>query len=312
MTLDKTIVIGTRSSELAMWQANHAADAIRERYPEKTVKILGIMTKGDKILDTPLARIGGKGLFTNELEASLLRGEIDMAVHSLKDVPAVLPDGLKISAIMKREDAHDVLVSSKYRTFQSLPNGAKIGTSSLRRGAQLLHARGDLHICSLRGNVNTRLRKLEEDHFDAIILAKAGLIRLGLAERVTEVLPFDLCLPAAGQGVMVIETRDNDKKTEETIRFLHHEQTAQAVAAERAFLVRVEGSCQVPVGIHAQISGKHISADAVIASLDGVRFIRDHEEGNTAEAADVGNGLAQKILDEGGLAIMRELGLLES
>ena len=243
-----TIVIGTRSSKLALWQADYVADCLRKRYPELRAEKKLMTTKGDKILDAPLAKIGGKGLFTKELEQDMLAGGIDIAVHSLKDMPTEVPEGLVISAITERFDPGDAVVSPKYKTLDNLPRGAKVGTSSLRRKAQLLHARPDLQISDLRGNVNTRLEKLEREHFDAIILAVAGLKRLGFADRITEVLPREIVLPAVGQGALAIETREDDREVRNFIAFLNDEATVACARAERAFLARVEGGCQVPVG----------------------------------------------------------------
>ena len=304
------IVIGTRSSKLALWQADYVADSLRREYPELQVEKKLMTTKGDRILDAPLAKIGGKGLFTKELETAMLAGEIDIAVHSLKDMPTEVPEGLVISAITKRLDAGDALVSEKFRSLEELPAGAKVGTSSLRRKAQLLHARPDLNIQDLRGNVNTRLRKLEEEHFDAIVLAVAGLKRLGFADRITEVLPKELLLPAVGQGALAIETRADDAEVRRIIAFLNDEDTVNCARAERAFLARVEGGCQVPVGVHATVAGKELAVEAVIASLDGKRLYRDVRKGSCEEAETIGTALAERLLDAGGWEILHELGLL--
>ena len=304
------IVIGTRSSKLALWQADYVADSLRREYPELQVEKKLMTTKGDRILDAPLAKIGGKGLFTKELETAMLAGEIDIAVHSLKDMPTEVPEGLVISAITKRLDAGDALVSGKFRSLEELPVGAKVGTSSLRRKAQLLHARPDLNIQDLRGNVNTRLRKLEEEHFDAIVLAVAGLKRLGFADRITEVLPKELLLPAVGQGALAIETRADDAEVRKIISFLNDEDTVNCARAERAFLARVEGGCQVPVGVHATAEGDALAVEAVIASLDGKRLYRDVRKGSCEEAETIGTALAESLLDAGGWEILHELGLL--
>ena len=271
-----TIIIGTRSSKLALWQADYVADCLRREYPGLRVEKKLMTTKGDKILDAPLAKIGGKGLFTKELEVDMLQGGIDLAVHSLKDMPTEVPEGLMLAAITKRFDPGDAVVSPQYRTFAALPQGAKVGTSSLRRKAQLLHARPDLRIEDLRGNVNTRLRKLEEEHFDAVILAVAGLKRLGFGERITDVLPREMCLPAVGQGALAIETRADDKEMQAMLEFLRDENTVRCARAERSFLARVEGGCQVPVGVYATINASDaLEVEAVIASLDGKRLYRD-------------------------------------
>lgn len=279
-------------------------------------------TKGDKILNAPLAKIGGKGLFTKELETAMLAGEIDIAVHSLKDMPVVVPEGLVITAVTERADAGDALVSQRYESFGALPEGAKVGTSSLRRRAQLLHARPDLQIVDLRGNVNTRLRKLEEENFDGIILACAGLKRLGFGGRIRQVLPQSLCLPAVGQGALAIESRIDDRETRELLSFLDDGITRACTAAERGFLATVEGGCQVPVGVYAQpvdnadiLEDAHtgkaeaIRVEAVIASLDGRKLFRDSVEGAADEAEFLGISLANKLLDMGGREILRSLGI---
>ncbi len=305
------IVIGTRKSALALWQADYVADCIKEKYPEITVEKKLIVTKGDKILDTPLAKIGGKGLFTKALEDEMLAGDIDIAVHSLKDVPTELPEGLKIAAITKRFDPGDALVSPKYGTLDKLPQGAKIGTSSLRRSAQLLHARPDLKIESLRGNVNTRLQKLEDENFDGIILAVAGLKRLEMEDRITQVLPVEICLPAVGQGALAIEARRDDEEILSIIDFLNDETTVACTNGERAFLKAVEGGCQVPVGVYGTPSEDGISLEAVIASVDGKQLYRDSVQGSPEEAEHLGKALADRLLNAGGRKILQELGLLK-
>lgn len=306
------IVIGTRSSKLALWQAEYVKSRLEEEYPGLTVELKLMTTKGDKILDAPLAKIGGKGLFTKELEMDMLAGGIDLAVHSLKDMPTELPEGLTLAAITKRFDPGDAVVSPKFKTFDALPCGAKVGTSSLRRKAQLLHARPDLNICDLRGNVNTRLAKLESENFDAIILAVAGLKRLGFGERITEVLPRDMVLPAVGQGALAIETRADDTEMREMLAFLNDEATVHCAKAERAFLGRVEGGCQVPVGVYAvPAENEEIQVEAVIASLDGQRLYRDKLSGKAEDAEKLGVTLAEKLLAAGGKSILQELGLLQ-
>lgn len=306
----KKIVIGTRSSKLALWQAEYVADCLRKQYQGLEVELMHIMTKGDKILDVPLAKIGGKGLFTKELEVAMIEKRIDLAVHSLKDMPTVLPEGLSLTTITKRLDCGDALVSPQYKTLDKLPQGAKVGTSSLRRRAQLLKVRPDLDIHSLRGNVNTRLRKLEDENFDAIVLAVAGLTRLGFSERITQVIPRSICLPAVGQGALAIETRDDDDEIKQMLAFLHDDKTADATTAERSFLARVEGGCQVPVGVYAEVNKENLlKVEAVIGSIDGKCLIRDEIVGQRAEAESLGIQLAEKILANGGLVIMQSLGL---
>ena len=306
----KKIVIGTRSSKLALWQADYVAECLKEEYPGLEVEMKLMTTKGDKILDAPLAKIGGKGLFTKELEQEMLEGGIDLAVHSLKDMPTEVPEGLVIAAITKRADPGDAVVSLKYGHFADLPQGAKVGTSSLRRKAQLLHARPDLNIQDLRGNVNTRLRKLEEENFDAIVLAVAGLTRLGFKDRIAEVMPREIMLPAVGQGALAIEARGDDAEILEMLAFLNDEDMVACAKGERAFLAKVEGGCQVPVGVYGSVEQDELQLEAVIASLDGARLYRDRLTGNKSEAEELGGELAEKLLAAGGLEIMQELGLL--
>jgi len=305
-----TIIIGTRSSKLALWQADYVMDCLQKKYPELHVEKKLMTTKGDKILDAPLAKIGGKGLFTKELEQDMLAGGIDIAVHSLKDMPTEVPDGLIITAITKRYDPGDAFVSNKVKSLAELPQGAVVGTSSLRRKAQLLHERPDLVVKDLRGNVNTRLRKLDAGEYDAAVLAVAGLKRLGFGGRITEVLPKSMILPAVGQGALAIEAREDDAETRELVAFLNDEATVACAKAERAFLARVEGGCQVPVGVYATPEDSGLHVEAVIASLDGKRLYRDHVSGQVKDAEPLGTELADKLLDMGGIDIMHEIGLL--
>lgn len=306
------LVVGTRSSQLALWQADFVIGELAKKYPELVVEKRLMTTKGDKILNAPLAKIGGKGLFTKELETAMLEGEIDIAVHSLKDMPVVVPEGLVITAITQRADPGDAFVSSKYESFQQLPAGAKVGTSSLRRKAQLLHARPDLQIEDLRGNVNTRLRKMEEENFDGIILACAGLKRLGFGDKIRQVLPQTMCLPAVGQGALAIECRQADKETRELLEFLNDRCTRLCTEAERGFLATVEGGCQVPVGVHTVSAEAGIRVEAVIASLDGSTLLRDAQEAEVKDAQEaraVGVNLAEKLLARGGREILRSIGI---
>ena len=306
----KKIVIGTRSSKLALWQAEYVADRLRKQYEGLEVELMHIVTKGDKILDVPLAKIGGKGLFTKELEVAMLEKRVDLAVHSLKDMPTVLPTGLSLTTITKRLDCGDALVSPKYQTLENLPKGAKVGTSSLRRKAQLLNIRPDLDIHNLRGNVNTRLRKLEEENFDAIVLAVAGLKRLGFGDKITQIIPRKYCLPAVGQGALAIETRADNEEIKNMLSFLYDDKTADATIAERAFLAQVEGGCQVPVGVYGEVNEDNtLTVEAVIGSLDGKTIIRDKVTGKRENASELGEDLAKKILANGGLEIMQSLGL---
>lgn len=298
------LIIGTRQSLLAMWQSNYIAGCLREEYPGCEVTLKKIVTKGDRILDVPLAKIGGKGLFTKEIEQELLDGTIDLAVHSLKDMPTVLPEGLCLTAITERANAGDAFVSNKYNSIEELPEGSVLGTSSLRRRAQLLARRPDLKIVDLRGNVDTRLKKLDEGQMDAIILAAAGLTRLGHADRIKEIIPQSYCLPAVGQGALAIECRTDNFKVRQMLDFLNDTATKQATDAERAFLGLLEGGCQVPIGVHAEVNEGRIAMEAVIASLDGSTVLRDTAEGNAANAVTLGRALGQKMLDNGGREIL--------
>ena len=296
--------IGTRQSLLALWQSNHIAACLRKQYPDCEVVLKKIVTKGDRILDVPLAQIGGKGLFTKEIEEDLLSGEVDLAVHSLKDMPTVLPEGLCLTAITERANVGDAFVSNKYNSFAELPLGAVVGTSSLRRKAQLLAARPDLTIRDLRGNVDTRLRKLDEDLYDAIILAAAGLERLGHGDRIKAVIPSSVCLPAVGQGALAIECRTNDAEVRQMLDFLNDAPTVYATNAERAFLGLLEGGCQVPIGVHADVEGDKIKIEAIIAALDGSTVLRDTIEGAATDAVALGQELGKKMLANGGQEIL--------
>lgn len=298
------LIIGTRQSLLAMWQSNYIAGRLREEYPGCEVTLKKIVTKGDRILDVPLAKIGGKGLFTKEIEQELLDGTIDLAVHSLKDMPTVLPEGLCLTAITERANSGDAFVSNKYNSIEELPEGSVLGTSSLRRRAQLLARRPDLKIVDLRGNVDTRLKKLDEGQMDAIILAAAGLTRLGHADRIKEIIPQSYCLPAVGQGALAIECSTDNFKVRQMLDFLNDTATKQATDAERAFLGLLEGGCQVPIGVHAEVNEGRIAMEAVIASLDGSTVLRDTAEGNAADAVTLGRALGQKMLDNGGREIL--------
>ncbi len=308
------IIIGTRSSKLALWQAEFVKSELHKLYPEINIELNKIKTTGDKILDVPLAKVGGKGLFVKEIEEALLRGEADIAVHSMKDVPTEFPDGLHLAVICRREDPRDVLISrvqdSKFRikNFNSIPHKAKIGTSSLRRSCQLLNIRPDLIIEQLRGNVDTRIRKLDEGMYDAIILAAAGAKRLGLGNRITEFLSFEVSLPAIGQGAIGIECRNDDEFVNRLISPLNHEDTAICVKAERAFLKRLEGGCQVPIAAHAIFLDKNtISLDGLVGSIKGDRIIRGNKKGAVSDAEKIGIELAEDILARGAKIILDEV-----
>lgn len=298
------LVVGTRGSKLALWQAHHVAGQLRREFPDAEVTIKHIMTTGDRILDVPLAKIGDKGLFTKELEKELLAGGIDLAVHSLKDMPTELPPGIVLAAVTERADCGDALVSPKYGTIDKLPPGARVGTSSLRRRAQLLNCRPDLTITDLRGNLDTRLAKLESEELDAIVLAVAGLRRLGWGERITQVLPRDIGLPAMGQGALAVEARAGDTRVLDMLRTLAHPATTAAVTAERAFLNELEGGCQVPIGVYGSIKDGALLLEAEILSLDGKVRLRDKSAGAPEDAEAVGRSLARRMYGAGGREIL--------
>ncbi len=302
-----SLVIGTRGSQLALWQAEWVQARLREIAPSVSVRLERIRTSGDKILDVPLAKIGGKGLFVKEIEEALSRGDIDLAVHSMKDVPSVLPEGLAIVCVPEREDARDALLTRDDVAFRDLPSGAKVGTSSLRRQAQLLAHRQDLNVSMLRGNVNTRLRKLQDGEYDAIVLAAAGLARLGWAEHVTEYLSPSLSLPAVGQGALGIESRADDTFVRGLLEPINDAMTSMAVSAERAFLDRLEGGCQVPIAGHAVVENQSVRFEGLVASVDGTRVIRDRIEGPVEQAAQLGTSLAERILEAGGKPILDQI-----
>ena len=303
----RELVIGTRGSQLALWQAEWVYARLRELEPALAVSLKRIKTTGDKILDTPLATIGGKGLFIKEIEDALLRSEIDLAVHSMKDVPTRLPVGLEILAIPEREDPRDVLITLNKVPLARLVPGSRIGTSSLRRQAQLLHYRPDLSIQILRGNLDTRLWKLEAGEYDGIILAAAGITRLGWTDRVTEYLSPDVCLPAIGQGALALEGRADDGFVREVVVRLDHHPTRTAVTAERALLERLEGGCQVPIAGHAAITNGTLTLNALIAGVNGRRLLRDSLQGPMRDAHRLGVQLAERLLAHGGDEILKEI-----
>ncbi len=303
----REIVIGTRDSALAMWQTNWVVDNLRKLNPDYTFKVISMKTQGDKILDVALAKIGDKGLFTKELEVAMVNKDIDLAVHSMKDLPTVLPEGLTIGAICERHYPGDVLIAQNGVKLEEMPEGAKIGTSSLRRTAQLLKHRPDLQIMSLRGNLNTRMAKLERENLDGIILAAAGVERLGWTDRITQRIPFELCLPAVGQGSVGVEIRDNDDEVFQVVNKLNHAPSAAAITAERAMLKKLEGGCQIPIGALGKVEADTLVLEGVVASLDGKKLIRNKVEGLASEAAKLGVELADKLLDMGALEILKSV-----
>ena len=304
---EQTIRIATRKSPLAMWQAEHVAAELKKAHPGITVELLGMSTKGDRILDAPLAKIGGKGLFVKELEQGMLEGTADIAVHSMKDVPVELPEGLHLPIIMQREDPRDAFVSNKYSSLDELPQGACVGTSSLRRQSQLSERRPDLVIKPLRGNVNTRLAKLDAGEFDAIILASAGLIRLEFSERIASFISAEQSLPAIGQGAVGIECRIGDARINALLKPLHHEDTAICVRAERAMNHRLNGGCQVPIAGYAELQDGKIHIRGLVGEPDGSHILRAEAQGDAAETEQLGTQVADELLSNGADHILKAL-----
>ncbi len=304
---NNTIRIATRKSPLALWQAEHVRAALMAAHPGLQVEIHGMTTRGDKILDTPLAKIGGKGLFVKELEVGMLEGAADIAVHSMKDVPVDFPAGLQLAVILEREDPRDAFVSNNYDSIEDLPQGAKLGTASLRRQCQISAYRPDLEILPLRGNVNTRLSKLDNGEYDAIILAAAGLKRLGFDDRIRSALSPQQSLPAIGQGAIGIECRSDDERVQALLQPLHHEQTAVCVAAERAMNERLNGGCQVPIAGYATLDGERLSISGLVGEPDGSRILREQISGKIEEAAALGASIAESLLEQGADEILQQL-----
>lgn len=299
--------IATRRSPLALWQARHVARVMAADEPGLEVSLLELTTKGDKILDQALSKVGGKDLFVKEIEHALLDGRAEVAVHSLKDVPTVLPDGLQITAYPKREDPRDTLVSPKGYTLETLPEGARVGTCSLRRAAQILRRRPDLRIEEIRGNVQTRLQRLEERGMDATLLAYAGLLRLELAHLASEVLDPSVCLPAIGQGILAVETKADDMETNARVRALDDGSSRAAALAERGFLHHLEGGCQVPIAGHATVDGERLELRGLVSSLDGSQVVEGVESGPVEEASRLGVQLAEALLRQGAKRILDDL-----
>jgi hydroxymethylbilane synthase len=306
--LKQKIVIGSRGSELALWQANHIKREIEKKNKNVKVEIIIIKTKGDKILDVALSKIGDKSLFTKELEVELLSKRIDLAVHSLKDLQTQIPDGLKLAAVTKRHKVEDVLIARKKgMTIQSLPEFGVVATGSLRRRSQLLHLRPDLSVFDLRGNVPSRIQKFLESEWDAIILARAGVERLNLKKYISSFIPIDEILPAVGQGALGIEIHENNKVVEEILKSLHHDETYKAVIAERALLRALEGGCQVPIGAIAKVKPSGLYLDAVVGSLDGSVTYRKKLRGSKNDPEKLGKQLAKDLLKAGAKEILREV-----
>lgn len=307
MSESRTLRIATRQSPLALWQAEFIKTELEQQHPGLKVELLGITSKGDKILDVPLAKVGGKGLFVKELENALLAQEADIAVHSMKDVPMEFPKGLGLAIICEREQPTDAFVSNHYSCLDELPAGAVVGTSSLRRETQLRERRPDLEVKFLRGNVNTRLAKLDAGEYDAIILASAGLMRLKMHDRIRQHIPPEQSLPAGGQGAVGVECRSDDQATLDLLKPLHHSHTATCVTAERAMNRRLEGGCQVPIACYAVLDNDHLYLRGLVGKPDGSLVLRDEIEGTAAQAESMGITLAERLLSAGADSILAEV-----
>lgn len=297
--------LGTRASLLALRQAKWVKSQVEKNYPEVGITLVHIKTEGDRI-DIPLFKVGGKGLFVKEIEEALLRGEVDLAVHNAKDLPALIPEGLMLMAFPEREDPRDVLISTDRKSWQEIPLGGKVGTGSLRRQAQLLNLRPDLTIVPLRGNLDTRIKKLSTLKLNAVVLAAAGLLRMGWEDRVTEYFEPEVMLPAVGQGALAIEGRAGDERVQKVVSSLNHFSTQLAVAAERAFLKRLEGGCQVPIAGLAKVESGKLSLNGLVASFDGRKVIKGKVEGPSLKSEDLGRQLAEELLENGAGDILRE------
>ena len=309
--MTQRIRIATRKSPLALWQAEEVARQLKIHHPELEIELVKMVSKGDKILDAPLAKVGGKGLFVKELEQAMLDGEADIAVHSMKDVPMEFPEGLHLSVIMEREDPTDAFVSNKYASLQDLPENARIGSSSLRRQLQIKEMMPSAEMLNLRGNVNSRLQKLDDGEFDAIILASAGLIRLEFEDRIKDRIPPEQSLPSVGQGAVGIECRVGDKAIEDLIAPLNHDDTYTRLMAERAMNHRLNGGCQVPIAGFAELQGDEIYLRGLVGRPDGSEVVRAQIRGPREQAESLGMQLAEQLLSEGADVILREMGMID-
>lgn len=302
-----TITVGSRESALAMWQTRWVVEQLAKLNPAIDFEIVTMKTKGDKMLDVALAKIGDKGLFTKELEVAMLQGEIDFAVHSLKDMPTALPQGLTLGAVCVRDNPGDALISKDGRKLADLPEGARIGTSSLRRCAQLLNYRSDFKLEALRGNLNTRMKKLVSERLDAIVLAAAGISRMGWQEMIAEIIPYNIMLPAVGQGAITVECRADDQQIRELLQSIDHKATRDATTAERSLLRYLEGGCQVPIGAHGTVKNNQLYLTTVVANLDGTQIIRAQGEAEVDRAEELGVEVAEKLLARGGKKILEQV-----
>jgi len=304
----RTLRIGTRASALALWQANWVKDELEKRYPDLDVSLTKIKTQGDKILDVPLAMVGGKGLFVKEIQEAMLRNEVDIAVHSMKDVPTFFPDGTGLRCITEREDPRDIaILRPGYTSFSAIRQNGRIGTSSLRRKAQLLNLRPDLEMVDIRGNVQTRIKKLEDDNLDAVILAAAGMHRLGFTDQIGEYFDPKVCLPAIGQGALGLESRLDDTVTNDLIDFFNHPPTSYAVTAERAVLSTLEGGCQVPIAAFGTVSGDQLELTGLVSDVLGQKMLKETMSCHVDQAVETGVALAKKLLEQGAGEILNEV-----
>lgn len=303
----KKLTIATRSSQLAVWQADFIKNQINKKFPDVAIELRKIKTRGDKILDTPLAKIGGKGLFVKEVENALFTKEADIAVHSMKDVPSEMPEGMELYVTPKRETPYDAFLSVKYNNIDELPEGAVVGTSSLRRMVQIRKRRPDLKIENLRGNINTRIRKLEDGMYDAIVLAKAGLVRVGFFQHLKQTLTEDIMIPAVCQGTLGIEIREDDTEAKELLKFFYDEETYIRTKVERAFLKTLEGGCQVPIAGYSILNGRKLKLMGMVSSLDAKEYIYREAEDDFENAETMGIKLAKEILDAGGREILANI-----
>ena len=305
---NRTLRIGTRASVLALWQANWVKDELEKRYPDLDVSLTKIKTQGDKILDVPLAMVGGKGLFVKEIQEAMLRNEVDIAVHSMKDVPTFFPDGTGLRCITEREDPRDIaILKPGYTSFSAIRQNGRIGTSSLRRKAQLLNLRPDLEMVDIRGNVQTRIKKLEDDNLDAVILAAAGMHRLGFTDQIGEYFDPKVCLPAIGQGALGLESRLDDTVTNDLIDFFNHPPTSYAVTAERAVLSTLEGGCQVPIAAFGTVSGDQLELTGLVSDVLGQKMLKETMSCHVDQAVETGVALAKKLLEQGAGEILNEV-----
>ena len=304
--MKRKYVIGTRGSDLALWQANLVRTRLESLFTEQEFEIKVIRTTGDQLVDIALSKIGDKGLFTRQIETALLNGEIDFAVHSLKDLQTVQPDGLLIGAVCDRETANDVFISKRHKSIDDLPLGARVATGSLRRKSQLLNFRPDLEIVEIRGNVPTRLKKFQESNLDGLILAYAGIFRLGLEKSVSQLIPFSVMLPAVGQGAVAVEIREGDGEVLELAAKLESGPTRVCITAERSFLRRLEGGCQVPIGAYATIDRGNLHLEGMVGSLDGSVIFRESISGGTVEAEELGTRLAERLIEKGAAELLEE------